>query len=156
MGADANTGDAGQRVTPSRTAASATAAATAGATRGSSAIGTIASDVRLAATTAAIASAAAIFIASVIRVALGVQGAAEHAGEREHVVDLVREVAATGRDHGRVAAPRSSGCTSGVGLARAKIAAARRHAGQRLLGDRAAGDADEHVGPAQRVGDRRR
>ena len=73
------------------------------------------------ATTSAIASAAATFMPSVIRVARGVQRAAEHARERQHVVDLVGEVAAAGGDHARRAGAATSGCTSGVGLASAKI-----------------------------------
>ena len=48
-----------------------------------------------------------------------VKRAAEHGGERQHVVDLVREVAATGGDHARAAALASSGKISGVGLAQA-------------------------------------
>ena len=49
-------------------------------------------------TTSASARAAATSISAADLVALRVQQAAEHAGEREHVVDLVRVVATAGRD----------------------------------------------------------
>ena len=136
-------------------AAAATAAATAGATRGSNATG---HDQRRAlsssATTAASASAAASFMPSVIARGPHVERAAEDAGEGQHVVDLVREVAAPGGDHRGVAGAPRRGAISGSGLARAKTIASRRHRGDRRLGHRAAGHADEDVGAGQRVGQR--
>ena len=59
---------------------------------------------------------------SVIAVARDVEGAAEDAREGQHVVDLVGEVGAAGGDHPRVPGA-TSGCTSGVGLARPKMIA---------------------------------
>ena len=61
-------------------------------------------------------------MSSVIVVARTSSARAEDAGEGEHVVDLVREVAASGRDDGRVPAAMS-GWTSGSGLASAKMIA---------------------------------
>ena len=70
------------------------------------------------------ASAAASFMPSVMRRGADVERAAEDAGEREHVVDLVREVAAPGRDDRRVPLrARRRGGSPGSGLARAKTIA---------------------------------
>ena len=66
-------------------------------------------------TTSLSAVAAASFMLSVIAARAGVERAGEDAREGQHVVDLVREVAAPGGDHRRVAvrdvrdAPRGPG-----------------------------------------------
>ena len=80
----------------------ATAAATASPTRRSSGLGTIRSGARSSLTTEKIASAAATFIFCGDAARPGVQRSAEQPGERQHVVDLVGEVAAAGGHHGRV------------------------------------------------------
>ena len=68
------------------------------------------------------AFAAATFIASLMSLAR-IERAAEDAGEREHVVDLVGIVAAAGEITFAPPAFASSGKISGVGFAQAKIIA---------------------------------
>ena len=65
---------------------------------------------------------------SVIAVAPHVEGAAEDAGEGQHVVDLVREVGAAGGDHPGVAVGHVR-VHLGLGLASPKMIASVGHRG---------------------------
>ena len=88
--------------------------------------------------------------------ALRVEQAAEHAGEREHVVDLVRVVGAAGRHDGGVL-HRHRRVDLGVGVGQREHDRVRRHRGE--LGgaeEVRRGDADEDVGADERVGERAR
>ena len=98
---------------PTRSPPPATASATAGATARLKTLGTMYSGPRSASgITAAIARAAASFIASSIAARADVQRAAEDAREGEHVVDLVRVVAAAG-GHDRDVVPDRLGLDLG-------------------------------------------
>ncbi len=77
-------------------------------------------------------------------------GAREDAGEGQHVVDLVRVVAAAGGDHGRVLV-RDVRVDLRGGVGHREDERVLRHLRHRRLRDRAAGDADEDIGPVQRV-----
>ncbi|MCO5595358.1 hypothetical protein L7F22_049400 [Adiantum nelumboides] len=81
-----------------------------------------------------------------------VQRAAEDPREGQHVVDLVREVAATGRDD-RGVPGRDVRVHLGVGVGQREDHALLGHRGQQLLGQRGAGEPDEHVRTGQGLGD---
>ena len=86
------------------------------------------------------------------RVAGRVEQAAEDAGEGQHVVDLVGQVAAPAGDDGGVLGRPPTGSTSGTGLARAKTIAPVGHGGDVVAGeDVRRGHADEHVGAGEDV-----
>ena len=92
------------------------------------------------------------------RAGADVQRAAEDVGKAEHVVDLVRIVAAAGGDD-RVgqAARASSGVISGSGLAMAKMIGLPGHAAHHVRRQRALHrQAEEHVGALDRLGQRAR
>ena len=132
---------------------SATAAATAGATRGSSGAR---HDARPARRSSATTVGDRVGGGDLHRLGdrgrAGVERAPEDARERQHVVDLVGEVAAPGGDDRRVARGDRR-VHLGRRVGQREDRPARRHPGQRRLVDRAAGDADEDVGAAQRLGD---
>ena len=90
---------------------------------------------------------------SVIAVARDVEGAAEDAGEGQHVVDLVREVDAAGGDDPGVPAGDVRVAPRGR-VGQREDDRVRAPSRRRLLGDGAAGHADVDVGAAQRVGER--
>ena len=86
-----------------------------------------------------------------MRRAPGVQRTAEHTGERQHVVDLVREVAAAGRHDGGVLA-RFVGMDLRVGVGQREHDAIGRHRRDQLFGHDTGGQPEEHVGALQRLG----
>ena len=75
----------------------------------------------------------------------GVQRAAEHTGEGQHVVDLVREVAAPG-GHDRGVPLGHLRVDLRVGVRAGEHDAVRRHRGDQLLGHLARRDPEEDVG----------
>ena len=105
----------------------------------------------------AMASAAASFMLSVISRGPGVEGAAEDAGEGEHVVDLVGVVAATGGDDGGDVGDEL-GPDLGIGVGHGEDDRVLGHRRDVVGGDEVGrGHADEHVGagerPAERAGE---
>ena len=83
---------------------------------------------------------------------IGVERPAEDPGEREHVVDLVREVAAAGGHHGGVLR-RDVGGHLGGGVRQGEDDRVVGHPGQMSLVDGAAGDADEGIGTVEGLAD---
>ena len=80
----------------------------------------------------------------------GVQRAAEHTGERQHVVDLVQIIAAPGRHDGGVLGG-DLGMDLRVGVGQREHDAVRRHRRDQLLGHDAARKPEEHVGALERL-----
>jgi hypothetical protein len=87
---------------------------------------------------------------AVMRGGADTQSPGEDAGEGEDVVDLVRVVAAAGCDDGRVRA-RDLGVDLGRGVGHGEDEGTLGHGGDRVLGNRSAGDTDEDVRACQRL-----
>ena len=134
-------------------AAAATAAATAGATRGSNGLGTM----RCGREVVGDHREDRVGRGELHRLGdppcARVERAAEHAGERQHVVDLVREVAAARGDDRGVAGARRPGAPRGPGWTARRRTPSGAISARSVLGQPRAGQADEHVGAGQRLGD---
>ncbi len=124
--------------------------ATAGVTRASNGVGTMRSGASSLPTTSPSACAAASFMFSVILVAPGVERTGKDARKGQHVVDLIRVVAASARDdHGVPAGDVHRHL--GIRVGEREDDRLVGHPRHRVLRDGARADSEEHVGAVQGV-----